>query len=52
MAKKYSADRSYEFVNGILDRICKENKLNKSAGDGPQNTRKNVKIADQESEIS
>lgn len=29
MAKKYSADRSYEFVNGILDRICKENKLSK-----------------------
>lgn len=31
LAKKYSADRSYEFVNGILDKICKENKLNKSA---------------------
>jgi N utilization substance protein B len=30
MAKKYSADRSYEFVNGILDKICKENKLAKS----------------------
>jgi len=30
LAKKYSADRSYEFVNGILDKICKENKLNKS----------------------
>ena len=29
LAKKYSADRSYEFVNGILDRICKENKLSK-----------------------
>ncbi|PKL42954.1 MAG: transcription antitermination factor NusB [Candidatus Riflebacteria bacterium HGW-Riflebacteria-1] len=27
LAKKYSAERSYEFVNGILDRICKENKL-------------------------
>ncbi len=52
MAKKYSADRSYEFVNGILDRICKENKLNKSAGSAQQNPRKNVKIADQESEIS
>jgi transcription antitermination factor NusB len=30
LAKKYSAERSYEFVNGILDRICKENKLSKS----------------------
>ena len=30
LAKKYSADRSYEFVNGILDRICKENKLSKT----------------------
>jgi len=29
LAKKYSAERSYEFVNGILDRICKENKLSK-----------------------
>jgi transcription antitermination factor NusB len=29
IAKKYSAERSYEFVNGILDRICKENKLSK-----------------------
>ncbi len=31
LAKKYSADRSYEFVNGILDKICKENNLDKSA---------------------
>ena len=30
LAKKYSAERSYEFVNGILDRICKENKSSKS----------------------
>lgn len=30
LAKKYSADRSYEFVNGILDKICKENNLHKS----------------------
>jgi transcription antitermination factor NusB len=29
LAKKYSAERSYEFVNGILDRICKENNLSK-----------------------
>lgn len=30
LAKKYSADRSYEFVNGILDRIRKEHKLDKN----------------------
>lgn len=29
LAKKYSTDRSYEFVNGILDKISKENKLMK-----------------------
>ena len=30
LAKKYSTDRSYEFVNGILDKISKENKLVKT----------------------
>ncbi len=30
LAKQYSADRSYEFVNGILDRIRKEHKLVKN----------------------
>ncbi len=30
LAKKYSTDRSYEFVNGILDKISKENKLIKT----------------------
>jgi N utilization substance protein B len=30
IAKKYSADRSYEFVNGILDRIRKERKIVKT----------------------
>lgn len=29
IAKKYSAERSYEFVNGILDKISKEDKKNK-----------------------
>ncbi|HNX75695.1 MAG TPA: transcription antitermination factor NusB [Candidatus Rifleibacterium sp.] len=49
LAKKYSADRSYEFVNGILDRICKENKLSKSGGGSSDDTsRKNAKIIDQE----
>jgi len=53
LAKKYSADRSYEFVNGILDRICKENKLNKTGGgSSDQNSRKNAKIVTQESEVS
>ncbi len=51
MAKKYSADRSYEFVNGILDRICKENKLTKNGGGSSANaSRKNAKIVDQEVE--
>lgn len=31
LAKKYSTDRSYEFVNGVLDKISKENKLEKSS---------------------
>ncbi len=53
MAKKYSADRSYEFVNGILDRICKENKLSKSGGGSSADTsRKNAKIIGQEDEVS
>ena len=30
LAKKYSTDRSYEFVNGILDKISKENKFVKT----------------------
>lgn len=30
LAKKYSTDRSYEFVNGILDKISKENKFIKA----------------------
>lgn len=30
LAKKYSTDRSYEFVNGILDKISKENKFIKN----------------------
>ena len=30
LAKKYSTDRSYEFVNGILDKISKENKFIKT----------------------
>lgn len=31
LAKKYSTDRSYEFVNGILDKISKENKFVKAS---------------------
>lgn len=31
LAKKYSTDRSYEFVNGILDKISKGNKLVKTS---------------------
>ena len=30
LAKKYSSDRSYEFVNGILDKICKAQDLQKN----------------------
>ena len=30
LAKKYSTDRSYEFVNGILDKISKDNKFIKN----------------------
>lgn len=30
LAKKYSTDRSYEFVNGILDKVSKENKFIKA----------------------
>ena len=30
LAKKYSTERSYEFVNGILDKISKENKFVKT----------------------
>ncbi|MEW6711674.1 MAG: transcription antitermination factor NusB [Candidatus Riflebacteria bacterium] len=36
LAKQYSADRSYEFVNGILDRIRKEHKLVKNVAAVPE----------------
>lgn len=53
LAKKYSADRSYEFVNGILDRICKENKLNKISGPSAVSaSKKKEKIIDQDEEVS
>lgn len=29
LAKKYSDDKSYEFINGILDKVSKEHKLDK-----------------------
>ena len=35
LAKKYSTDRSYEFVNGILDKISKENKFIKESYKAP-----------------
>lgn len=46
LAKKYSADRSYEFINGILDKICKENNLNKSVTSKPVTPGKRKKMED------
>lgn len=37
LAKKYSTDRSYEFVNGILDKINKENKFVKTDNSSANN---------------
>jgi N utilization substance protein B len=46
LAKKYSADRSYEFVNGILDRIRKEHILDKNV---PPKNGKNKKTKNENS---
>jgi N utilization substance protein B len=51
LAKKYSADRSYEFVNGILDRIRKEHILDKNVTSKQKKTDKNKKINDKQTEI-
>lgn len=47
LAKKYSSDRSYEFVNGILDKICKVQDLQKDKSDSlSDDIRKNDNSAD------
>ena len=51
LAKKYSAERSYEFVNGILDRIRKEHILDKNVPSKQKKTDKNKKIDDKQTEI-
>ena len=38
LAKKYSDDRSYEFINGILDKVSKENKIEKLPDSRPVKT--------------
>lgn len=38
LAKKYSAERSYEFVNGILDKLCKEHNPPKNNQEAKQGT--------------
>ncbi|GAB4275607.1 MAG: hypothetical protein Kow0029_16920 [Candidatus Rifleibacteriota bacterium] len=43
LAKKFSAERSYEFVNGILDRIRKEHKLVKNVPVANDKAKKNKK---------
>ncbi|MGM0599313.1 MAG: transcription antitermination factor NusB [Candidatus Rifleibacteriota bacterium] len=51
LAKKYSAERSYEFVNGILDRIRKEHILDKNVPPKQKKADKNKKIDDKQTEI-
>ncbi|MDD2997906.1 MAG: transcription antitermination factor NusB [Erysipelotrichia bacterium] len=52
MAKKYSADRSYEFVNGILDKICKQTTLNKVTRSGGVSQKRKPEITDRDAQIS
>ncbi len=42
LAKQYSADKSFEFVNGILDRIRKENKLDKHASNSAKSRKSKI----------
>jgi N utilization substance protein B len=51
LAKKYSAERSYEFVNGILDRIRKEHILDKNVHPKQKKADKNKKFNDKQTEI-
>lgn len=51
LAKKYSSDRSYEFVNGILDKICKAQDLQKSKSESlHEDLRKSDALADNQTE--